>query len=142
MATYNKFEDFVEQLCKGVHQFHAAGHTFEMYLSNATPSASLDTIKSELAEIAGGNGYTAGGYDIENDLSETGGTATVATKDTEVITASGNVAQFRYAAVFNETQSSPVDPLVCWWDYGEAVDMTNGETFTVDYGAGGLFTLS
>ena len=27
MATFNKFQDFVEQLGKGVHQLHAAGHT-------------------------------------------------------------------------------------------------------------------
>lgn len=51
MATYNKFQDFVEQLGKGVHQLHAAGHVLNIYLSNAVPSASLDAVKADLAEI-------------------------------------------------------------------------------------------
>lgn len=39
MASFNKFQDFVEQLAKGVHQLHAAGHTLKVYLSNEAPLA-------------------------------------------------------------------------------------------------------
>jgi hypothetical protein len=37
MATFNKFQDFVEQLGKGVHQLHAAGHTLKVFLTNEAP---------------------------------------------------------------------------------------------------------
>ena len=32
MAAFNKFQDFVEQLAKGVHQLHAGGHTLQHML--------------------------------------------------------------------------------------------------------------
>jgi hypothetical protein len=133
MATFNKFNQFVEDLGSGVHQFAAAGHTLKVYLSNATPSASLDLIKTDLAEITNQNGYTAP-VDIQNDMTESGGTATVTAVDV-VITASGAVGPFQYAVIYNDTPSSPLDPLIGWYDYGSAVTLANGETFTVNFGA-------
>lgn len=133
MASYNKFEDFAEQLGKGVHQLHAAGHTLKVYLSNTTPSASGDATVSDLAEISTGNGYT-GPVDIQNDYTESGGTGTLTAVDV-VITASGAVGPLRYTPVFNDTPTSPADPLVCWHDYGSSISLASGETFTIDYGA-------
>jgi len=133
MATYNKFEDFTEQLCRGLHHLHAAGDLLRAYLSNAAPSAAADAVKADLAEIAGGNGYTALGEDIQNDLSETGGTTTLTAVDI-VWTASGaGIAAFRYVAQYNDTNAS--DALVNWWDYGSSIAPAAGETFTVNYGA-------
>lgn len=57
------------------------------------------------------------------------------------ITATGAVTQFRYVVFQNSTPTSPLDPLIAWWDYGSAVDMTNGETFEVTFGAN-IFTLT
>jgi hypothetical protein len=138
MATFQKFNQFVEDLGSGVHQFQAAGHTLKVYLSNATPSASGDAIKTDLAEITNQNGYTAP-VDIQNDMTETSGTATVTAVDV-VITASGAVGPFQYAVIYNDTPSSPLDPLIGWYDYGSAVTLANGETFTIDFGAS-LFTI-
>lgn len=137
MASYNKFEVFVEDLLSGVHNFAAAGDAFEAYLSNAAPSASADAVKADLAEISTGNGYT-GAVDIQNDVTRTGGTASVTAVDI-TITASGAVGPFRYVAVFNETATD--DPLVCWWDYGSSISLANGETFTIDFGSS-VFTLT
>ena len=133
MATFNKFEQFAEDLGKGVHQLHAAGHTLRVYLSNATPSASADGVKTDLAEISTGNGYT-GGVDIQNDFTETGGVGTVTAVDV-VVTATGAVGPFQYAVIYNDTPTSPADPLIGWYDYGSAVTLANGETFTVDFGS-------
>lgn len=142
MATYNKFQDFVEQLVLGKHDFSAAGHVFRVYLSNAVPSASLDAVKADLAEIAGGNGYTAGGEDIQNSVSESAGTATIAVVDVSWTASGGTIGPFQYVAVYNDTQTSPVDPLVNWWDYGSALTLQIGESFTVDFGTNKLFDLS
>ena len=139
MASYNKFQQFVEDLGKGVHQLHAAGHTLKVYLSNAVPSASADAVKTDLAEITNQNGYTAP-VDIQNDYTRTGGTASLTAVDV-VVTATGAVGPFQYVAIYNDTPTSPVDPLICWFDYGTPLTLASGETFTVDFGAS-LFTLA
>lgn len=141
MASYNKFQDFTEQLCAGKHDFTASGHVFRVYLSNAAPSASLDAVKADLAEIAGGNGYTTGGEDVQNTLSETAGTATVSGTDIVWTASGGSIGPFQYAVLYNDTQTSPADPLVAWWDYGSAVTLLVGETFTFDITTS-LFTLA
>jgi hypothetical protein len=59
-----------------------------------------------------------------------------------VLTASGAVATFRYVVLYNDTPTSPADPLIGWYDYGSAVTLANGETFTIDFdGAGGVLTI-
>jgi hypothetical protein len=139
MATFNKFEKFSEDLASGVHNFAAAGHVLKVYLSNATPSASADAIKTDLAEITNQNGYTAP-VDTQNDISRSGITTSVTGVDI-VITATGAVGPFQYAVLYNDTPSSPLDPLIGWWDYGTPVTLANGETFTVDFGAS-MFTIA
>jgi len=134
MAAFNKFQVFGEDLHKGVHQLHAAGHTLRVYLTNAVPSASADLVKADLAEIAIQNGYT-GPVDIENDVSRSGGTTSVTAVD-KVITASGGpIGPFQHAVVFNDTPTSPADPLVGWYDYGAPLTLQDGETLTIDFGA-------
>lgn len=139
MASFNKFQNFVEDLAKGVHQLHAAGHTLKIYLTNDAPSASLDAVKADLAEITNQNGYTAP-VDVQNDATESGGTLTVTGVDV-VITASGAVGPFQYVVLYNDTPTSPADPLIGWWDYGSPITLANGETFTTDFGSS-LFTLA
>jgi hypothetical protein len=103
------------------------------------PSTSADAIKTDLAEIAGGNGYTAGGHDMQNAVTETAGTATVTAVDI-VITASGAVGPFQYVVAVNDSQTTPAKPLVNWWDYGSALTLQATETFTIDFGTA-WFTL-
>ena len=140
MASFNKFQDFVEQLGKGVHQLHAAGHTLKVFLTNQAPAAT-NTVKADITEITAQNGYPAGGADIQNDLSETGGTATVTAQDVTFTASGGSFGPFRYAVIYNDTPTSPADPLVGWYDYGSSITVNDGETFTVDFGAS-LLTLS
>lgn len=132
MATFNKFQDFAEQLGKGVHQLHAAGHTLKVYLSNTTPDAALDAVKADLAEITPANGYPSGGTDVQNDYTETGGTGTLSGVDVVFTASGGSFGPFRYAVLYNDTPTSPADPLIGWWDYGSSISVNDGETFTVD----------
>ena len=140
MAAFNKFENFVEDLASGVHQFHAAGHTLNVYLSNTAPTAATDEIKTGLAEITNENGYTAPS-DVANDISRTGGTLSVTGVDVVVTADSGTVGPFRYVVLYNDTPAGPVDPLIGWWDYGSAITLQDTETFTIDIGTS-LFTLA
>lgn len=139
MAAYNKFQDFVEQLCKAKHDFST--HTFKVMLTNVAPVAT-NTIKTDLTDITAGNGYTAGGTTIAASVSETTGTATVAATDVTWTAAAGSIGPFRYAAIYNDTQTAPVKPLVSWFDYGSPITLADGESFTVDFGSNQLFTLT
>jgi len=141
MATYNKFQQFVEDLGAGVHDLQAAGDTLKVYASNATPSASLDAVKADLAEITAENGYPSGGSDIAQDYSQTAGTATLTGSDVVWTASGGTFGPLQYIAMYNDTPTSPADPLIAWWDYGSAVTPAASETFTVDFGAS-IFTLT
>lgn len=129
MASFNKFQVFTTDLCTKVHNLNS--DTLSVYLSNATPSTSADAVKTDLAEISTGNGYT-GPVDTQNTGSGSGGTYTV-TGTKVVITASGSVGPFQYVVLYNDTPTSPADPLIGWWDYGSAVTLASGETFTIKF---------
>ncbi len=136
MATLNKFNDYVEQESKGVHNW--AAHTFKVALTNAAPNAT-DTQLSDITQIAASGGYSAGaggGFALDSvTLSETGGVAKVVIAD-EVITASGgSMGPFRYAVIYNDSATSPADALFGWYDYGSNVTLLDGESFTLDFDA-------
>lgn len=142
MATYNKHQDYAEQLNKGVHNWST--HTFKAALCNTAPLAA-NTILSDLTQIATGGGYTAGaGGGLALDtvtLTEASGTAKVTIAD-EVFTASGSVGPLRYADIYNDSATSPADALVCWFDYGSSITLATGETLTLDFDAtNGLWQL-
>jgi hypothetical protein len=141
MAAYVKFQDMVEQLCKGKHDCAAAGHTFKVMLTNTAPIVT-NTVKADLTEIAAGNGYTAGGVDVQNDITETGGTATVTAVDVVITASGGTIGPFRYVVLYNDSQTVPAKPLIGYWDYGSSISLLTGESLTVDFGSNSLFTLA
>lgn len=141
MAAYVKFEKFTEDLVNAEHDFGA--DTFKVLLSNDAPSASADAVKADLtSELSTANGYTAGGSATTISISRTGGTTTVDATNVVFTASGGSIGPFRYAILYNDTHAS--DALVCYWDYGTAITITAGNTFTVDTDAGtdnDLFTL-
>lgn len=138
MATYNKFHQFSKDLVDGKHNF--SSHVFKVMLTNAAPVAT-NTVKSDITELAAGNGYTAGGPATTISVSTSGGVTKVVGSNVSV-TASGAVGPFRYAVLYNDTQSSPAKPLVAWWDYGSPVNMVATEVFTVAFDAtDGIFNV-
>jgi len=131
VAAFVKFEQFPGDLGLGVHNLNTG--TVNVYLSNTAPNVATMAVKADLAEISTGNGYT-GPVDIQNTYSQSGGVGTMTGVDV-VITATGSVGPFRYAVLYNDTPTSPADPLIGYYDYGSSITMSNGETFTVDFGA-------
>lgn len=131
MSAFVKMNQFIEDLGRGVHNLETGA--IKIYLTNATPSASAHAVKADIAEIANQNGYSAP-VDAACTYSQTSGTGNLAGTDI-VITATGTVGPFRYVILYNDTPTSPADPLIGYWDYGSAVTLNNGETFTVDFGS-------
>lgn len=141
MASPNKFEVFSENLAEGVHNLDT--NTLKAYLSNAAPNYATQTVKgSGPAEISAGNGYTAGGEDLQNATSRSGGTTTVSAQPVDWEATSGSIGPFRYVVVYDDTPTSPADPLIVGYDYGGALTLNAGETFTVTWQSNALMTIA
>ena len=133
MATFNKFDQFVEDVAHKVHDLSA--DSLKVLLTNTAPVAG-NSVKADLTEIAAGNGYTAGGSAAAQSSSgQTSGTYMLVVGDVTFTASGGSIAAFRYAVIYNDTPASPADPLIGWWDYGAEVTITDGNSFLVDTSA-------
>jgi hypothetical protein len=141
MATFNKFNAFVENLAEGVHNLGTG--VIKVMLTNSAPLAT-NSVKADLTEISAGNGYTAGGNTITTTSSaQTSGTYKLVLVDSVFTAAGGSIGPFRYVVLYNDTPTSPADPLIGWYDYGSSITVLDGESFTVDFdGAAGVLTLA
>ncbi len=144
MAAANKFEDFVEQLGLAEHNLNT--DALHVYLSNTTPSASLDAVKADLLEITAGNGYTADGIDTLNTWAEATGTGTLTGTKAVWTATGGSMNPFRYVVLMNFTNAAPLKPLILWWDYASALTLLVGESFSVKFNnsetTGSILTLA
>lgn len=134
MAAYVKYDKFAEDMWNKVHDLFGTTDTLKAMLSNTAPNTATHAVRADAAELSTGAGYTSGGEDIQNDSTRSGGTVTMTAVDI-VWTASAALGPFRYVPMYNDTPASPADPLIANWDYGSAVTLAAGETFTLDFGA-------
>lgn len=133
MATFTKFNQFAEDLGRGVHNLHTG--TLKLLLTNTAPAAT-NSVKADITEISAGNGYTAGGTAVgSQSYSQTSGVGKLTGADVTFTASGGDIGPFRYAVLYNDTPTSPADPLIGWWDYGTAMTITSGNTKTVDFDA-------
>jgi len=139
MATYVKFQQFVEDLGQKVHDLRAAGDTLNIYLTDNTPDVANDAVKADLLGITEENGYAPA--DIQNDWTEAAGTASLTGIDVVFTASGGSFGPFRYAILYNDTPTSPADPLIAYWEYGSSITITDGNDFTIDFGAS-IFSLA
>jgi hypothetical protein len=143
MATLTIFHEFYNHLGTGVHNLSTA--SLKAALTNTAPTAATDDTFSDITEISAGAGYSAGGHTLDSEAwAETGAGTGIwqLTCADEVITASGgNIGPFRYVVIYNDTPTSPADPLIGYLDYGSSITVTDGNTFTIDVGANGILRL-
>ncbi len=141
MAAANKFNQFVEDVSEKVHNLQS--DTLKVMLSNTAPVAT-NSIKANITEITAGNGYTAGGtQSVQSSSAQTSGTYMLVLADVTYSASGGSIGPFRYPVLYNDTPTSPADPLILFWDYGAAITLTDGNSFTVDFSAtNGVLTLA
>lgn len=141
MATFNKINAFVENLAEKVHNL--GSDTLKVMLTNSAP-VNTNTVKGDLTEISAGNGYTAGGATPSiTSSAQSSGTYKLVLADVTWTASGGTIGPFRYVTLYNDTPTSPADPLIGWYDYGSSITLADGETFTVDFdGSAGVFTLA
>lgn len=140
MALYQKFNQFVEDLAKKVHNLNS--DTLKVMLTNTAPSAA-NTVLANITEITPGNGYSAGGSAATFvSGAQSSGTYKLVLNDVTFTASGGSIGPFRYAVLYNDTPTSPADPLIAWWDYGTSLTLTNGNSLTVNLDqSSGVFTL-
>jgi hypothetical protein len=135
MATFTKFQPFVEALAEKVHNL--GSDQLVVALTNTAPNAT-DATLSQLTEIS----YTnLSSRNITTTSSaQTSGTYKLVLTDL-VLTASGAVGPFRYIVIYNDTSAS--DNLIGYYDYGSSISLASGDTFTCDFNAStGVLTLA
>lgn len=136
MATFTKYERFVENLANKLVDWFGTTDTFKAAIHTDAPVVATDNGLADLTQISGANGYTTGGEDIQNDSTRTGGTVTMTAVDV-VWTASGgnlgNSTTGRYISIYDDTATN--DELMNSYDYGSTFTVASGETLTLDFGA-------
>ena len=125
MAAFNKFNSFVEAIAEKVHNL--GSDTLKVALTNSAPAAS-NTQLSNITEISYTN-CSARTLTVSSS-SQTSGTYKLVLADL-TLTASGAVGPFRYVVLYNDTATN--DELIGYYDYGSAVTLASGDTFSIDF---------
>lgn len=149
MATYTKINDWPDNMADVADM---NGDTFMIALSNTAPGSEASNPTSD------GNGvlanvtqisYTNYSDDMTVDRtlegvtsSQTGGTYKFDANDIVITASGGALADFRYIYVYDDTPTSPADPLVCVIDNGAAISLASGESVTIAWNASGIFTIA
>lgn len=135
MATFNKFNSFVEAVAEKVHNL--GSDQLMVALTTSAPVAS-NTVLANITEIS----YTNLSSRVITTTSsaQTSGTYKLVLSDL-TLTASGTVASFRYIVIYNNTATNK--ELIGWYDYGSTLSLTNvGDTLLLDFdGTNGLLQL-
>lgn len=139
MATFSKFNSFVEAMAEKVHNL--GSDTLKVMLTNTAPSAA-NTVKTDITEIAAGNGYTAGGAAVTITASaQASGTYKLVGNDVTWTASGGSIGPFRYVVLYNDTATN--DELIGYYDYTTNLTVTSGNSFTVDFDQiNGILTLA
>jgi hypothetical protein len=143
MASYNKFNQFVADICQKVHNLSTSADSLKVALTNSAPVAT-NAVLSDITQISAGNGYSAGGTATTiSSSAQTSGTFKMVCANVVFTASGGTIGALRYAVLYNSTPTSPNKPLIAWWDYGSSITLNDTETFTVSFDAtNGVFTLS
>lgn len=130
MATFNKFNAFVEHLAEKVHNL--GSDQLVVALTNSAPSAA-NSVLADITQIS----YTnlSSRNITTSTSSQTAGTYKLVLNDLVLTASGGSVGPFRYVVIYNDTPTSPADPLIGYYDYGSSLTLADGETLTIDFDA-------
>jgi hypothetical protein len=131
MATFLPVNVLVDNLSAGVHVFGT--NVIKAMLTNVAPSQSTTAVKADVTEIAAGNGYTAGGVNVNCTKSRTTNveTISIAPSNPTWTASTGNMATFRYVVFYDDTASGK--PVLGFYDHGSGITLNGvtGETYQI-----------
>ena len=137
MATFTFIDAFKDFQGACVPDLDFANDTFTIYLSDNAPIVATDSLKTDIPNITEENGYTETALTTTWVETAGGSGIFVLRHNADVVwTASGgSFGPFRYAVVYDDTTTTPLDLLVGFWDNGSSITITTGNSFTVDLNA-------
>lgn len=131
MATYQKFNSFVEAVAEKAHNLGSDTLKVALCAAANAPVAS-NTILANLTEIS----YTnlSARTLTTSSSSQTSGTYKLVLADLSLSASGGSVAPFRYVVIYNDTATNK--ELIGFYDYGSEVTLAGGDQFVIDFDAG------
>jgi hypothetical protein len=145
MATFNKFNSFVEALAEKVHNLGSDALTIAL-TNGANAPVATNTQLSDLTQISYTNVVTTPNASrvigVTSSL-QTSGTYKLILPDMTITATGGAIAPFRYVVIYNDTATN--DELIGWYEYPGGVDLTlaSGESLLIDFdGSGGVLTIA
>lgn len=137
MATYNKFNCFVEDVAEKKHNLGSDTLTVALTAAANAPVAT-NTVLTDLTQVA--YTYCSARAITTSSSAQTSGTYKLVLTDLTLTATGGSVGPFRYVVVYNDTATN--DELICWYDYGSEITLAAGESILIDFdGTNGLLQL-
>ena len=150
MATFATVNDFAENITKNMNTLTGA---WTLDYATTDPTSGTDV-------TADGNGIfgnmpSVATTNYSDDLAvdrilttatltkaQTAGTMTFDYGADVVITASGGAfASFQYIGLYDDVPTTPINPMLGYWDHGSAIVLASTETATIAFNASGIYTL-
>jgi hypothetical protein len=137
MATFNKVNDFVKN---AVHNMDLESDQVVVALSNTTPgsessdpSADGNGILANLTQIS----YTnlSSRNVTTSSSTQASGTYKLVLADLTLTSSGGSTGPFRYVYIYDDTVTTPADPLIGYYDYGSSLTLNDGDSLTLDFSA-------
>jgi hypothetical protein len=130
MASYIKFNSFVEAVAEKVHNL--GSDQLKVALTNTDPTAAATNYAGLTSPLATTNLVGATPFNItRTSSSQTSGTYSLVLQDLTLTASGGDVGPFRYVVIYNDTATN--DELIGYYDYGASASITDGNTFTIDF---------
>ena len=138
MATFNKFQAFVEAVAEKKHDLGSDQLVVALCAAANAPTAT-DATLSDLTQVA----YTnlSSRNVTTSSSSQTSGTYKLVCADLTITASGGSSSAFRYVVLYNGTATN--DDLIGYWDYGSDVTLADGESLLIDFdGTNGVLTIA
>ena len=144
MATFTKANDWVENESEIV---DLDGDNFAVALSNVAPASEtnppLTDTKGVLANVTQiAYTFLSSRALVRAFFGQVGGTYKLDFNDLVLTASGGSVGPFRYIYVYDDTPTSPADPIVGVYDLGSAVTIGDGGTRTLQFHPNGFLNKS
>lgn len=139
------YNDFKEQIAKKVHGLTADTLKITLHTSY-TPDIDTHQVWADVSatEYGSGSGYTAGGKTLSSVTVTQDDTNNRMVIDAADVTWSAlgalSPATPSHAIIWNDTPTSPADPLIAYIELGSTA--TNGGDYTIQWNAAGVATLT
>lgn len=135
MASFVKINDFV---ANAVENMDLESDQLAVALSNTAPASESSNPTADTNGILGNVTQISYSNLSSRNLTtsssgQSGGVYKLVLADLTLTASGGSVAAFRYIYIYNDTVTSPADPLIGYYDYGSSLTLNDGDTFTIDF---------